>query len=976
MSRPRYRTLIAFLMLAAPGCFLRERSPVFDADLVHYQHLASSADYADADATAATLPENLLEPRTIRDTDNPEEWWDLRLDEALQIAISRSPVLRDLGGAVLRTPAAARTSYNPSIDASDPRQGMEAALAAFDASFSTGLFFEKNNRMANTTTFANPGISDQRLVLFQSQLSKVGAAGTQMFLRANTTYDFNNSALNYYGSDIYDTILETELRQPLLQGAGVNFNRIAGPNAAPGTFGGVMVARLNTDVSLVDFRIALRDLVSNVENAYWDLYYAYRDLNAKIEARNRSLETWRAIYVMWRAGQQGGEAEREAQFREQYYRFEQEVKNALTGRLEDRTTTFNGSSGGTFKAVGGVHVAERRLRLLLGLDINDRRMLRPTDEPTLAPMSYQWSNLAAEGLTCREELQRQRLQVRRRELELLASRNFLLPRFDVVGRYRLRGMGKYLFTESQAVNPPVNFNYDFEQSSVDNLLSGDYQEWQVGGELSFPIGFRRAHAAVRNAQLQLARERAVLEEQERQILHDLSNSVADVARAYEIVQTNYNGRLAAKTQVVLLREKLKEAKVQINHDQMIDAERRFSDADSQYYRSLVEYMVALKNVQFEKGTLLEYCHVELAECQDACGGYLSAVKRSSVLQGPEQLLDYTLSKPPAETEASGTTESSGAVRPAPAESGPASAPGIPPSVPDPTPQPDTAAAEEPLTAPLPGPLTASRTRRLWDAGTAPAATLPPPPAGQPVPPPSPPRTLKLVDAPAPTAERLPVPAGVSAEPAGPLAPTAPVAAAPALPGLSRPLALPPPKKWHPADRLLPAAVPPAAPTVITAPEPPRGPSLAAPPAAPAPCKLHLRDTPLPLGERSPQSNAAAAGNLPSRSATPSAEPAVVPAPPATPRKLRLSDAGPESAATWPHPRPPLPTSGAISAQLDSSVSRVSATSELTPRESLPVQPATVRKWRLSDSAATTPVSVPTSPARKWQKLSAGDPYAE
>jgi hypothetical protein len=649
-------------------------------------------------------------------------------------------------------------------------------------------------------------------------------------------------------------------------------------------------------------------------------------------------------------------------------------------------------------------------------------------------MSYQWSNLAAEGLTCREELQRQRLQVRRRELELLASRNFLLPRFDVVGRYRLRGMGKYLFTESQAVNPPVNFNYDFEQSSVDNLLSGDYQEWQVGGELSFPIGFRRAHAAVRNAQLQLARERAVLEEQERQILHDLSNSVADVARAYEIVQTNYNGRLAAKTQVVLLREKLKEAKVQINHDQMIDAERRFSDADSQYYRSLVEYMVALKNVQFEKGTLLEYCHVELAECQDACGGYLSAVKRSSVLQGPEQLLDYTLSKPPAETEASGTTESSGAVRPAPAESGPASAPGIPPSVPDPTPQPDTAAAEEPLTAPLPGPLTASRTRRLWDAGTAPAvtlppppagqpvpppspprklrladapaaaeeplmaplpgpltatrtrrlwdagtapaATLPPPPAGQPVPPPSPPRTLKLVDAPAPTAERLPVPAGVSAEPAGPLAPTAPVAAAPALPGLSRPLALPPPKKWHPADRLLPAAVPPAAPTVITAPEPPRGPSLAAPPAAPAPCKLHLRDTPLPLGERSPQSNAAAAGNLPSRSATPSAEPAVVPAPPATPRKLRLSDAGPESAATWPHPRPPLPTSGAISAQLDSSVSRVSATSELTPRESLPVQPATVRKWRLSDSAATTPVSVPTSPARKWQKLSAGDPYAE
>ena len=41
-----------------------------------------------------------------------------------------------------------------------------------------------------------------------------------------------------------------------------------------------LVARIRTDISIADFEIGLRDYVSNVENAYWDLYYAYRDLDA------------------------------------------------------------------------------------------------------------------------------------------------------------------------------------------------------------------------------------------------------------------------------------------------------------------------------------------------------------------------------------------------------------------------------------------------------------------------------------------------------------------------------------------------------------------------------------------------------------------------------------------------------------------------------------------------------------------------
>ena len=43
----------------------------------------------------------------------------------------------------------------------------------------------------------------------------------------------------------------------------------------------------------------------------------------------------------------------------------------------------------------------------------------------------------------------------------------------------------------------------------------------MGFQANIPIGFRAALAGVRNAQLQLARERAVLQEEELEMMHGL-----------------------------------------------------------------------------------------------------------------------------------------------------------------------------------------------------------------------------------------------------------------------------------------------------------------------------------------------------------------------------------------------------------------------------------------------------------------------
>jgi outer membrane protein TolC len=209
-------------------------------------------------------------------------------------------------------------------------------------------------------------------------------------------------------------------------------------------------------------------------------------------------------------------------------------------------------------------------------------------------------------LVQRAELVQQRLRVRRRNLELTASENFIKPQLDMVGRYRFNGFGNNLYYP--------NFNNPLQPG--DPLVESDKSEWQVGMELNMPIGFRQGYAGVRNAQLALARERAVLVDMERQVVHDVSNSVAEKTRSFQQVQTSYDRRTAALQQFTVLNDVAVNESARgrrIDFNLLLDAERRLADADTDYHRAVVGYAVAVKNVYVETGSLMDYCNVHYAD---------------------------------------------------------------------------------------------------------------------------------------------------------------------------------------------------------------------------------------------------------------------------------------------------------------------------------------------------------------------------
>jgi outer membrane protein TolC len=593
--------LSAGLLTTATGCQSRNNwSETVGHDTTWVDRVVAEVD---AGAPPGPIDDPLIRPVTLRtlEEQGEPEYWEVSLNEIISHAMANSKVLRDLGGTILSSPQIVATQYTRGLQQTDPRFGMEAALSSFDAQLNSLATFQHNHRVYNNR-FLGGGANffRQERHDYITELSKYSATGAQFALRNTTDYDDNNAPGNIWGS-AWQTQWEGEIRQPLLQGAGLAYNRIAGPAGVPGVANGVLIAKVNQDMTSAEFNLAVRNYLSDVVNAYWDLYFAYRDLDSKQLALERSRDVWQRYEADKEADR--ADAAQEALAREQFFRFQSDMEDAIAGRTGQRTQNRNGATGGSFRGVNGVQAAERRLRLLIGFPVNDSRILRPVDDPELAPVVFDWESMAGEAVHRRPELQKQRLLVKRREMELIAAQNFLQPQLDVYGKYRLRGLGHNLYGNDQR---------DGLRSAYGELGTAEFREWEMGLQFSMPIGFRQGHAAVQNAELQLSRDRAVLKEQERQVLHDLSNMVAEVDRAWKQCQTNLNRYLAAKDAVDAI-DAQREAGGEVNLEQLLDAQRRLSDGQSQYYLARTEYAIAIKNVHLEKGSLFEYSNVLLVD---------------------------------------------------------------------------------------------------------------------------------------------------------------------------------------------------------------------------------------------------------------------------------------------------------------------------------------------------------------------------
>jgi outer membrane protein TolC len=660
MRRPAstWRILLVSLLVALTGCaptqpfYLHE-----DGDLSHYIDKATQAEHPDAREAPLAEVEHSRRPLSLS---HPEfiDFWDISLEECVSIALANSKVIRGGSavrlqngqlfagtqqGALVGQPRSFGTAYNPAISETNPgqgvgglsgflnngagggfsslttdgglansRQGVESALAAFDAQLSiTGdpgsALFSTTDRPQNVVQSPNSFFpARQRLQNggLNATISKFTAEGTLFNFSSNTDsvagnirgFDLDNPTnptANQPLFGVWTQTLQAEVRHPLLRGRGAQINRMP-----------IIIARIGTDIETSALQSQLQDTLNNIEVRYWDLYLAYRNLETAKVGRDSALETWRIVYDKFRNDVEPVQAEAQAQ--EQYYNFRAAVESALRNLYD----------------------TENELRLLMGLTATDGRLIRPKDDPTLARVEFDWTEILAEAVARRPELTQQRWAIKQREMELILARNQLLPQLDVGAQFRWLGVGDQLINADRSGIPFKDSTDDTGRGSTawEELAGGKYQEFSLLFQYQMPIGFRRELAAVRHVQLRLAREKALLEDMELDVSHGLSHALRNLETNYQLAQTNANRWAAAQREVEAHEALYRGGKSPL--DIVLEAQRRRAQAQGAFWSAVTEYNKSIADLHTRKGSIMDYDGIGFEEGQWPQKAYWDALARA------------------------------------------------------------------------------------------------------------------------------------------------------------------------------------------------------------------------------------------------------------------------------------------------------------------------------------------------------------
>jgi outer membrane protein TolC len=647
MSR-QLQTNVALLLIGMTvlsGC--HPTQPFYfhsDGDLSHYLDMATQIEYPDV--CTASLPDATHSHAPLTLT-NPEfdEIWDLTLEDSITIALQNSKVIRNLGGvtpfgfadALVGRTSGSPTVYDPAIQETAPSGtatgaapvnrvtagqagGVESALADFDAllrvtgSQAGGAIMNRSDRAINRfiplAGDAFPNLTDRYDGGLRTDLVKKSATGARFSVANQTDYGRWNGPgdAGQKVPSAWTTSFEVRWDQPLLRGRGTMINRIP-----------IILARINTDVTLASFEASVRNMVLDIENTYWDLHRAYRNLETAKIGRDAAQVTWKQAYEKELQGTLG--KQEEAQAREQYFNFRARVEESLQ-QLYDRET---------------------QLRWLMGIAASDGRLIRPIDEPTMARVDFDWNAVRVETLLRSPELRQKKWLIKQRELELVSAKNQLLPQLDVGALYRWTGTGDHLFGSSDKRFADTTVDA-IGTTAFSELTSGDWQEAAFFFNFAMPVGFRSALAGVRNAQLQLAREKAQLEDTELNTIHLLNTAIRRLDANYVLAQTHFNRWSAAEVDVDAAQAKYEIGARDGTLDMVLEAQRRRALAQVDYYNALIEYNKAIAEVHFRKGSLLEYNHIQLAEGPWPQKAYWDALGRARE-RDASYYLDYGHTRP-------------------------------------------------------------------------------------------------------------------------------------------------------------------------------------------------------------------------------------------------------------------------------------------------------------------------------------------
>jgi outer membrane protein len=391
----------------------------------------------------------------------------------------------------------------------------------------------------------------------QKQFGRGGGNYFLQFQNSHTNTSNSFSLLNPF----YSSNLSLQFTQPLLRDRSIDNNRRQ-----------IRIQRKRLDQSDADFRQRTIDVITRVQQAYWELVFALRDQQNNLANLNLSRESLRNIEAQIAAG-----------------------AKAPLERAEVQTELANRETA-LYSAIQAVAIAENNLKVLIFKDPNSPEwsaQLTPTEAPKFDTNPVNLPDALKAARDNRPELRRLRLQNDINDIDLRFFKNQTKPQIDLTGTVALTGLAgnnvSTIVTPGTQVpiiagdpltNPNAFLLEQIRQTQIAlglptattplvaaqgsgpnptliggygrdlrNLISGDTRNITVGVAISFPFKNKTAEANLAGARIQKEQLQASTRSQAQIIEVDVRNSAQAVESARQRVLSAREARTNAEMQL-------------------------------------------------------------------------------------------------------------------------------------------------------------------------------------------------------------------------------------------------------------------------------------------------------------------------------------------------------------------------------------------------------------------------------------------
>ncbi len=361
----------------------------------------------------------------------------------------------------------------------------------------------------------------------------------------------------------YRSNLSINFNQPLLK----NFGNLA-------TKKNIYISRNNLDISKLNFEAKVLNTINMVEDNYWDLVYAYQNLEAKKKSLERSKDFLSQNELKVKVGTSapidilGAKAE-VASYKSQLISAKQQIQRA-----------------------------EESLKKTLNMSKTNITLV-PLDKPEMEKINLKEDELLLHALKNRPDIRSAKLQLKNHKIEVKYAKNQILPELNFKVNYYTVGVGgkQFIYGDKDPFSPNKKIIDIIERSywdAFDDALKRKYKNYTIGLELKLPLSFAAEKARLAKARINLKKALLNYKSIENNVYAELKEALKNVESSQKLVESN-------SIRLELEKEKLKaeEQKLSVGlstNFELLTKQRDFVDAQTNFLQGIINYKKAVSKI--------------------------------------------------------------------------------------------------------------------------------------------------------------------------------------------------------------------------------------------------------------------------------------------------------------------------------------------------------------------------------------------